>query len=192
LVAIASRRHRLTAHCNCSTVPPPIALQALPIAAAAIHCNHTAAIHCDCRCHPSCVASNCAASALVAIVRRPLCHPLCHRHPVAHRNCFSVPLPIAPPLLPIAAAAVHCDLAAAVHHDCPCHPSHIAPHCTASALAAIVHHLLCHPLCHHCPITHRPLLCCPAAHCAALPIATATVHHNLTAVVHCDCLCCPP
>ena len=59
------------------------------------HCNHTAAIHCDCHCRPSHVPSHCAASALAAIVRRHLCRPSRCRHPIANCNCFSVPPPIA-------------------------------------------------------------------------------------------------
>jgi hypothetical protein len=107
LAAIVLRRRYLIAHCNLSAVPPSIALPSLPIAAAAAHCNHAATIHHDCHCYPSCVcvASNCAASALAAIVRRPLCRPSCHCCPITQRNWFAVLPPIAPPALPIATQA---------------------------------------------------------------------------------------
>ncbi len=49
---------------------------------------------------------------LLAIVRRPLCLPWRHRHPIAHCNCFAVLLPIAPPL-PITIAAARHNHAAA-------------------------------------------------------------------------------
>jgi hypothetical protein len=64
------------------------------------------AVHPDCRCRPSRIVSNFAASALAAIVRRPLCRPSCSRSPITHRDCFAVPQPIAPPLLPIVARVV--------------------------------------------------------------------------------------
>jgi hypothetical protein len=62
-----------------------------------------------------------------------LCQPSCCRHPVAHCNCFDIPLPITPQLH-IPTAAVHCNFAAAVYCDCCCHPSYVASHFTASAL----------------------------------------------------------
>ncbi len=95
----------LIAHRNRSAVPLPIFLQSLPIAAVAIHPNHAASVHCDCRCRPSHVASSCATSVSAAIICRQLCRPSCHRHLVAHCNCFAVLLPIAPLSLPRAAWA---------------------------------------------------------------------------------------
>jgi hypothetical protein len=124
-------RHHPIAHCNQSTAPQPIS-PPLPIAAAAVHHNHATAVHHDHRCHPSCVVSHCAASALVAIVCHPLCRTSCRRHPIAQRDRFAISPPIAPPL-PIAAATVHCDLAAAIHCNRRCSPSHVATQCAASA-----------------------------------------------------------
>ncbi len=101
LAAIVSCRRRLIARLDRSAVPPPIVLPLLPFIAATVRCDHAATDNHDCHCRPSRVDSNCAASALVAIVRRPSAiHP-----PVAHCNCFAIPLPIAPLLLPIAARA---------------------------------------------------------------------------------------
>jgi hypothetical protein len=96
----------------------------MPIAAAAVHHDRAATFHCDCRCRPTCVASNWAASALGGIVRCPSCHPSRHCCPIPHHDCFAIPLPIAPPL-PIAAAAVTLNLATAIHPDCRCRPSHV-------------------------------------------------------------------
>jgi hypothetical protein len=63
------------AYCNCFAVPLPIA-PLLPVALATVQCDHTFAVHPDCHCPPSCVTSHCTASALVAIICCPLCHPL--------------------------------------------------------------------------------------------------------------------
>ncbi len=149
-MAIVSHRRRLIAHCNCSAILPPIALPFLPIAAAANHCDHTAAFHFDHHCRPSCVASNCAASASATIVCHPLCRPLCHCCPIAHRNRFTVPSPIVQPLFPAATAAVHCYLTSGVHLDHCCCPSCIASHCAASALGVILRCPPWHTCCHHC------------------------------------------
>jgi hypothetical protein len=159
------RHHHPTAHHNCFAFSLPIA-PPLPITAAAVHCNHTAAIHCDCRCCSSCIASLCTTSALAAILRCPLCCPLCHCCLIAHRNHPAVLPPIGPPL-PIAAASFHRDHTAAIHRDCRCHPSHVASHCAASASTVIVRCSLCRPSCCRCPIAHHncfaippPMQCC--------------------------------
>jgi hypothetical protein len=183
------RCRRPIAHCNCTAVLPPIA-PPLPIPAAAVNCDLATAVHCDCRCRPSCVTSHCAASMTTAIVRHQLCHPLQHRCPIAHCNCFAVPLPIATPLT-ITAASIHRNHAAAVHCGHHCHPCCVAFHCSASALLAIVHRPLCHPSCPRRPIAH-------CNHSAVLPpivplfsITADAVNCNLPTAVQRDCRCHP-
>ncbi len=148
--------HRcLIANCNRFAVLPTIMLPLLPITVAAVHCNHVSAVHCDHCCRPSCITSNCAASALAAIVHHPSCHPLCHHHPVAHRNC-AVPPPIVPLLLPIAAVPVHCNLAATIHYNLAATNLSLGSNCPPPIVPSIV------PPQSHCP---SQLLCHPAANC---------------------------
>ncbi len=80
--------------------------------------------------------------------------PLLHWRKSSHAAAISLPITIAPPShhplrccccpsllppLPIAAATIHRDIAAAVYCDCYCHPSCVTSHSVTSALAVIVH-----------------------------------------------------
>jgi hypothetical protein len=166
---------------------PTVHSAAIAHRAAAVHQDLAAVVHCDRRCRLSPAASHCAASTLAAIVRRPLCHSSRHRCLIRDCNRSTVLTPIALPL-PIAAAAVHRDLAAAVHRDCCCHLSCIVSQCTASASATIVRRPLCFPLCHLCPVARRDCFAVPSPVAPLLPIAAA-VHPNPAAAVHRDCRC---
>ncbi len=100
--------------------------------------------------------SRCATSASVVIVSR-------HRCLIAYHDCSTIPLPTAPPSLPIAAAAIHCNHAAAVHRDCRCRPQ-LCHFCIGKdPLPPIVPSIVSPPS--HCP---SQLLRRPAAHCAAI------------------------
>jgi hypothetical protein len=187
---IFSPRRCCITHCNRSPVLLPIVLPLLLIAAAATHCDHTAAVHCDRRCHPSRIASVCVASALAAFACCPLCPPSCHPHPVSHCNCFTFPPPIVPPMLPIAAVAIHCN------HP----PLSITTPLPPTVLRCLLLHCLClggdHPppivLSITLPPSHCPLqlLAVPSPIAPPLPIAATAIHCNLAAAVHRDC-CCP-
>ncbi len=74
-------------------------------------------------------------SSHAAAISLPITIALPSRRPLRCCRCLS-PLP----LLPIAAAAIHCNIATTVYCDCYCHQSCVTSHSVASALVVIVHH----------------------------------------------------
>ncbi len=80
IVAILCHCCRHCHHCpiaqrDCFAVLLPI-VPPLPITTATFHCNLAAAVHCNCRCRPSCAVSHCAALpiAIILWLRCPLRH----------------------------------------------------------------------------------------------------------------------
>ncbi len=97
-IAIALLSHRPLC-CRCCPLPLPLSIPIMPPLSIVI----AAAVH----------------------LAWPPIAPLLHQwgpsivpsRPIAHCNHFAVPPPIAPPLLPITAVSVNCNLAAAIHHN---------------------------------------------------------------------------
>jgi hypothetical protein len=220
-VAPPLRRWQSSAHCAVhptAAIPSPITIPSplppiappLPIAADAVHRDLTAAVHCDRRCHPSRVASNCAASALAAIVRctlyspsrrhrpMPIAIPSLSRRPLRGR-CLS-PLPpstvISPPLSIVIAAAVHLALPpiAPLLHWRQLSAALCAIHCNAAVPLPIAIDLPSRrPLRGRCPsplppsIAISPLPCIMIA--AAVHLALPPIDWQRLSAAHCAIHC---